>query len=165
MTTLQCPECQRVFENEDEVVAKRALSTHRWTEHGIRSPRAIAEAERMARVAAGLTPPKKLKTLEDLGPKPPLDQVKARHAWVKAAWRINNRERDRATKRRYKELKARRAVVGPATPKTDEALVKSNLQKSAWWQVESPTAKAVQQSIKLSECPCCGARFVAIKPQ
>src|SRR5215468_1560288 len=111
MTQLTCPECGRVIAHEQEVVAQRSLSNHRWWSHQVRSPKAIEEAERIARRKKKLAAEAKLEAtvvvdepvevpagtpgatqpdiLARLGPQPALGTA-GRAAWQKARWRLLN---------------------------------------------------------------------------
>ncbi len=165
MEVLKCPECaaqniERIFQHETPVVARRALSNHRFRQHGVRTAGAIAEAERKAKLEAKTeaTPagspasvtPSADKLMELLGPEPPIGDP-ARPSWVRKRWRIEHPDTVLAQRRRAYALKkaAREAKEQRAA-----------LQQSSWWKSEADSQGI---PIRLSECPICGATFRALK--
>jgi len=165
MINLKCPECGQEVNHEQEIVAKRALSLHRWFSHQIRSPKAAREAERKEQKAAALAVGGsamtwKLKTVADLGPQP--TEPKAREKWRKARWRIEHRDKVKAQRDRYYRRKLAGKVGTPVSE--NDTLTRANLQQSSWWKTEGP-ATGELQPVKLDRCPCCGTEFYIKKGQ
>jgi DNA-directed RNA polymerase subunit RPC12/RpoP len=167
MFNLKCPECGYEVNQEQETVAKRALSLHRWVTHRIRSPRAIQEAQRKERKA--LPQPRELTQVEieaKIGPIPTQMGSRERENWLKRKARLLHPDRVREQQRRWRtkaKAKAITAAMDPSLTKEDRA-VKSNLQQSSWWKVEVPTTGELQP-VKLDKCPHCGSEFYIKKGQ
>lgn len=163
MEILKCPECrdagvETVFQHEVPVVARRALSLHRFNKHNIRSVAAQKEADRKARLMAtpGGSPGSNRK--KPLGPEPPKG-TKEHTAWSKHKWALSNPDKVKAQRDRARARN--RGITLPTVPALNDQEVaqRNRLQQSAWWQVEKESQLV---RIKLDACPCCGAQFVAI---
>lgn len=161
ITALECPECKATGQewttsHKTPVVARRALAFHRFKLHGVRSEKAIQEAERKARLAAsgGVPAPRTpvRRTLEELGPCPPVSEVKARSNWMKTRWRIMHPDR-------VEQQRARYALKRQGKSENHQ---REQLQKSSWWQVAD---QGPLQPLKLDKCPHCGASFLMHLPE
>lgn len=154
MFTLKCdvPGCNREFKHAKEIVAKRMLGYHKTATHKIRSAHSV----------------KNYKLASDTGGKFhckycqkefPTVQLLASHVRIihreereKIKLEAERTERIRAYQKEYRQSK--KALT------QDEQSHRKSLQKTAWWQVES---NGIPEPVKLDQCPCCGARFMAVK--
>jgi hypothetical protein len=150
-TRLDCPECQAQGKSYsvshlNPVVARRALSLHRWKWHGIRSPKAIKEAERKASYASRHQATEAV--ADRLGPEPSRSDKVAHAKWVKRRWAILNPDKVKAQRDRTRLKKRGVALTNAETAHRD------TLQKASWWQVEQNS-----KPLLLDHCPNCGATF------
>lgn len=184
MFTLECPKCNKHFEYEKEIVCKRALGLHLSQMHGMQTERArkqweqrhpgevfhggneraiddkpkmaVAESLTKARAARWAKVKHSAVTLKNLGPEPMPKGTVENRRWHKRRWVLLNPGKVKAIRIRYYAKK--RGGNPKLTPAETEH--REVLQKSSWWKVDYSDEK--RTPIKLSECPCCGARFMAI---
>ena len=148
MITVKCdvPGCNREFNCKDQITARRVLGFHKSQKHGIpgkwaRKGKPDAEGNYKCKYCSQTFP-----KLQMLG-----SHVRLAHKAERDALKRN--EARKAYGKAWREKHKNAAPLSPS-----EQAHRRQLQKTAWWQVESDP-----QPIKLDRCPCCGARFMAVK--
>jgi len=156
MFTLKCdvPGCNREFKHAKEIVAKRMLGYHKTATHKIRSDRSIKSYKLAAEAVVGFHCKychQGFTTVQLLASHVRIKHKEEREAAQAEAQR---NEHIKAYKKQWRENRKRQLLT------EGEQSHRQSLQKSAWWQVES---SGKPEPVKLDRCPCCGARFMAVK--